>query len=133
MVTNPDGQLLLGRRNNAPACSWRFKPGGWIRKTEPFQQAMARVALDELGLPTDMLGGAILRGVWDHFYPDSAYSPVVSTHYVKLPHWLQLSWQDINHLTSSPINNTRLGNGWMRLKPRPMNPCIPMCGLMRRG
>jgi hypothetical protein len=30
-------------------------------------------------------------GAWDHFYPDSAFDTSVSTHYVNLPHWLELS------------------------------------------
>lgn len=102
VVTNPQGQLLLGLRSNAPARGWWFTPGGRIRKNEPFQQAMARIALDELGLPADLLGGAVLMGAWDHFYPDSAFSPAVSTHYVNMPHRLQLSWQDISRLTLQP-------------------------------
>ena len=37
-------------------------------------------------------------GAWDHFYPDSTFSPSASTHYVNLPHWLPLSWDEVARL-----------------------------------
>lgn len=91
VLTNSDGQLLLGQRNNAPARGWWFTPGGRIRKNEPLDQAKRRVANDELGLPAAALERATPMGAWDHFYPDSAFAPEVSTHYVNLPLWLQLT------------------------------------------
>ena len=30
-------------------------------------------------------------GAWDHFYPDSAFSDSVSTHYVNLPHRVDIN------------------------------------------
>jgi len=99
VVTNPDGKLLLGQRINAPARGWWFTPGGRIRKNEALVQALQRVTREELGLAPDfcgqLLGKARLMGAWDHFYPDSAFSPSVSTHYVNLPHWLPLSWAEV--------------------------------------
>ncbi len=50
VLTNPDGQLLLGQRLNAPARGWWFTPGGRIRKNEALAHALQRVACDELGL-----------------------------------------------------------------------------------
>lgn len=91
VVTNSDGQLLLGLRNNAPARGWWFTPGGRIRKNEPLADARLRVAQDELGLPASALARAVPMGAWDHFYPDSAFDPEVSTHYVNLPLWLALT------------------------------------------
>jgi colanic acid biosynthesis protein WcaH len=91
----PDGtELLLGLRNNRPAQGWWFTPGGRIRKNEPLANASARIVLDELGLPATALPRARLMGAWDHFYPDSAFDPGVSTHYVNLPHWLDLSAEE---------------------------------------
>jgi colanic acid biosynthesis protein WcaH len=90
----PQGpELLLGLRNNRPAKGWWFTPGGRIRKNEPLADALRRVALDELGLPESALTRARLMGAWDHFYDDSAFDPGVSTHYVNLPHWLELSME----------------------------------------
>jgi colanic acid biosynthesis protein WcaH len=98
VLINPAGQLLLGLRNNAPACGWWFTPGGRIRKNEPLADAKLRVAQDELGLPALALARAIPMGAWDHFYPDSAFDPGVSTHYVNLPLWLALTPDEEKHL-----------------------------------
>ena len=91
VLINADGQLLLGKRNNAPARDFWFTPGGRIRKNESLAHAKNRIARDELGLPALALARATLMGAWDHFYPDSAFDPAVSTHYVNLPLWLQLT------------------------------------------
>ena len=37
-------------------------------------------------------------GAWDHFYPDSAFDRNASTHYVNLPHWLQISHDEVSKL-----------------------------------
>lgn len=94
MVTRPSDQgreLLLGLRNNRPAQGWWFTPGGRIRKSEPLPAALRRVAQDEIGLHLEWLDRAQPLGAWDHFYPDSAFEPEVSTHYVNLPHALHLT------------------------------------------
>jgi len=91
VLTNTQGELLLGLRNNAPARGCWFTPGGRIRKNEPQADARLRVAHDELGLPAAVMDRAIPMGSWDHFYPDSAFDPQVSTHYVNLPLWLALT------------------------------------------
>ncbi len=98
VLTNPAGQLLLGLRNNAPARGCWFTPGGRIRKNEPLAHARLRVAQDELGLPASALERALPMGAWDHFYPDSAFDPAVSTHYVNLPLWLVLTPDEEKHL-----------------------------------
>ncbi|MCB1286515.1 NUDIX domain-containing protein [Mycolicibacterium sp.] len=90
IVLNPAGQMLLGLRRRTPARDWWFTPGGRVRKNEALPDALARVGRDELGLPEDLVAGARLLGAWDHFYPDSGYSDVVSTHYVNLPHLVRL-------------------------------------------
>ena len=92
-------ELLLGLRNNRPAQGWWFTPGGRIRKNELLASASARIALDELGLPAAALPRARLMSAWDHCYPDSAFDPAVSTHYVNLPHWLALSADESAALT----------------------------------
>ena len=90
IVLNPAGQMLLGLRRRSPARDWWFTPGGRVRKNEALPDALARVGRDELGLPEDLVAGARLLGAWDHFYPDSGYSDVVSTHYVNLPYLVRL-------------------------------------------
>jgi colanic acid biosynthesis protein WcaH len=101
VLLNPDGQMLLGCRRNASARHWWFSPGGRVRKNEPLGCCLQRVAVSELGLQANVLQGARLMGVWDHFYEDSAFSAEVSTHYVNLPHVLRLPHTlDINALPS---------------------------------
>lgn len=56
-------ELLLGLRNNRPAQRWCFTPRGRIRKNEPLEQAVIRVALDELGMPAALLQYARRPGV----------------------------------------------------------------------
>ena len=91
----PQGpELLLGLRTNPPARGFWFTPGGRVRKNEPMANAFDRLARDELGLPGHWLQRAVLMGAWDHFYPDSAFDLNVSTHYVNLPYWLDLSAQE---------------------------------------
>ena len=102
VLLNPAGQMLLGHRRNAPARHWWFTPGGRVRKNEPLASCLQRVAVSELGLQASDVLGARLMGVWDHFYEDSAFSTQVSTHYVNLPHVLQLP--DTLDLTTLPLD-----------------------------
>lgn len=101
-VTDPAHRLLIGLRTNRPAQGWWFTPGGRIRKNEAQEQAMQRIAQGELGLDHDkfqaLRGRMQLMGAWDHFYPDSAFSPDISTHYVNMPYWLPLSWAELEWL-----------------------------------
>jgi colanic acid biosynthesis protein WcaH len=89
-VVNEQQALLLGKRINEPAKGWWFTPGGCIRKHEPWQQALARIGQQEIGCRPEHLKNAELMGVYDHFYPTSAYSPELTTHYVNLPHYIAL-------------------------------------------
>ena len=115
--------LLLGLRQNAPAKDHWFTPGGRIRKGEPWQDALVRIAQEELGLQLSDIVDSQLMGMWDHFYEDSAFSNEVPTHYLNLPFYLQLNpiihtcdlkqgagfqhakwqWFNLDQLENSPI------------------------------
>lgn len=127
VVTNPDGQLLLGERINAPARGWWFTPGGRVRKNEALAQALQRVGREELGLEADfcaqVVDQACLMGAWDHFYPDSALSPSASTHYVNLPHWLALSWADVERLVL-PVGEQHSAWQWLALQDVAQHPLV---------
>ena len=127
VITNPDGQLLLGWRSNAPARGWWFTPGGRIRKNEPLVQAFQRVGHDELGLVPDFLTSTVckarLMGAWDHFFSESSFSPTVSTHYVNLPHWLPLSWAEVEQL-KLPVGVQHAAWQWMALSDAANNPVV---------
>jgi colanic acid biosynthesis protein WcaH len=115
MVTRPgaDGrELLLGLRNNRPAQGWWFTPGGRIRKNESLATALRRIAGEETGLNPGCLNRAQLLGAWDHFYPDSAFDPAVSTHYVNLPHSLHLT-EDESRAVQPPSGRGLQHQAWM--------------------
>lgn len=60
---------------------------------------------------------------WDHFYPDSAFSPSVSTHYVNLPHWLPLSWAEVA-LLKLPMGEQHSAWQWLPLADAAQNPLV---------
>lgn len=72
---------------------------------------MRRVAQDEIRLAPEWLGRAQLLGAWDHFYPDSAFDPDISTHYVNLPYAVLLSADEAQTL-KLPIGNGSLHLEW---------------------
>ena len=85
-------EVLLGRRNNRPAQGFWFVPGGRIRKNEPMQEALARVALNELGLNIAALSPSpVHMGAFQHFYDDCFAGDLgVSTHYVVMGNLVHL-------------------------------------------
>jgi colanic acid biosynthesis protein WcaH len=65
-------------------------------------------------------------GAWDHFYPDSAFDPAVSTHYVNLPHWLALTWPEIAQLSILPDAQH---SAWQWLKAKQAQGDEGVCGV----
>lgn len=83
IIRNSDGEVLLGRRLNAPARGFWFIPGGRIYKDETMADAFARILHDETEL-TRTINDAAFLGIFEHFYDDSAMNPYISTHYIVL-------------------------------------------------
>ena len=81
ILLKKDNKFLLGRRVNKPAQGYFFSTGGRINKNESIDNAMARVALNELNIELKSIPKFI--GVFEHFYDDSIYKDV-STHYVDI-------------------------------------------------
>ena len=81
ILLKKDNKFLLGRRVNKPAQGYFFSTGGRINKNESIDNAMARVALNELNIELKYIPKFI--GVFEHFYDDSIYKNV-STHYVDI-------------------------------------------------
>jgi len=95
VVRDGAGRVLLGLRNNAPAKDCWFVPGGRICKDERIDAAIARVALEELGLAVSP-GGASFLGVYEHLYPENvAGEPGFGTHYVVLAHELRVAADEL--------------------------------------
>ena len=81
ILLKKDNKFLLGSRVNKPAKGYFFSTGGRINKNESIDNAMARVALNELNIELKYIPKFI--GVFEHFYDDSIYKNV-STHYVNI-------------------------------------------------
>ena len=88
IMTDAQGAVLLGMRNNPPAKGCWFVPGGRIRKDETLDHAFARITEDELGRRMPIRQGQLI-GVFEHFY-DTNFNGTAgaSTHYVVLAYRL---------------------------------------------
>jgi colanic acid biosynthesis protein WcaH len=90
IVSNENGDYLLGHRINKPAQGFWFVPGGRIRKNERLDDAFRRIAHDELGQTNLERTDADLLGVYEHLYEDNfSGEPGISTHYVVLGYTLR--------------------------------------------
>ena len=84
ILHNEANLVLLGKRVNRPAKGYWFVPGGRIRKNERIEEALSRVALNEVGIHLTM-ADAELKGVYTHMYSDNfAGKDGIDTHYVVL-------------------------------------------------
>jgi colanic acid biosynthesis protein WcaH len=81
ILLKKDNKVLLGRRVNKPAQGYFFSTGGRINKNETINNAMTRIALNELNI--DLQSVPKFIGVFEHFYDDSIYENV-SIHYVNI-------------------------------------------------
>ncbi|MDO9208637.1 MAG: NUDIX domain-containing protein, partial [Sulfuricurvum sp.] len=90
IIRNHHGEVLLGKRLNAPAKGFWFTPGGRIYKDEKMADAFRRIAHDELGVSAS-LSEASFIGTFEHFYEDSVFGDHITTHYVVLAYTLHTS------------------------------------------
>jgi colanic acid biosynthesis protein WcaH len=89
VVTNQNGEALLGKRLNRPAKDFWFVPGGRILKDESLAAAFKRLTLEELG-EAFSIEQASLQGPFDHFYQDNVFGDAFTTHYVAIAYQLKL-------------------------------------------
>jgi colanic acid biosynthesis protein WcaH len=89
VVKNPDGEFLLGYRNNRPAQGFWFVPGGRILKDESMDAAFLRLTKNELGFEISRQSADFL-GPYEHFYSDCVFGAEHSTHYVVMGYQLQV-------------------------------------------
>lgn len=91
IVRNEAGEVLLGKRVNAPAKGYWFVPGGRVRKNETLDDAFVRLVREELGIESGInRSDAKFLGVFEHFYEDCVFDDEVGTHYIVLGYKLQL-------------------------------------------
>ena len=88
LITTDDG-LLVGKRNNEPAKSTFFVPGGRIFKDETVDIALERIfksELDQFQLEFNPSAFSFF-GIYEHFYPNSCFvDSDITTHYIVLAH-----------------------------------------------
>lgn len=97
IITNDNGDYLLGVRTNKPAQNYWFVPGGRIRKGEHFEEAFRRISKDELGMEFSMADAKFL-GVFEHHYKDNVFDePGFGTHYIVLGYAIE-----VKHLSNLP-------------------------------
>lgn len=85
IVRNEKGEVLLGKRVNAPAKGYWFVPGGRVRKNETLDDAFVRLVREELGIESGITrADAKFLGVFEHFYDDCVFGDDISTHYIVL-------------------------------------------------
>jgi colanic acid biosynthesis protein WcaH len=87
MIVKKDNKILLGKRLNKPAQGYLFSIGGRIYKNETINNAIMRIAKNELNIALISMPKFI--GVFEHFYDDSIYNDV-STHYVNIAYEIEI-------------------------------------------
>ena len=90
IVQNDNGQVLLGKRVNEPACEFWFVPGGRIFKDESLDVAFARTVKEELTIEMKR-SEAMFDKTYEHFYKNNVFNDDFSTHYIVLAHKIKLN------------------------------------------
>ena len=92
IVRNEQGEVLLGKRVNAPAKGCWFVPGGRVRKNETLDDAFVRLVKEELGIESGITrADAKFLGVFEHFYDNCVFGDDLSTHYIVLGYEIRFS------------------------------------------
>ena len=79
LVVIRDDQILLGKRRNRPAKGEWFVPGGRVKKGETREEAVHRVASEELSLSVRVLESL---GAYEHLYDDAEIAVESGKHYL---------------------------------------------------
>jgi len=98
-IVKKDNKILLGKRINKPAQGYFFSAGGRVKKNETIDNAIVRIAKNELNIKLEYTPEFI--GVFEHFYDDGIFEGV-STHYVNLAYGIQL--EDVPSLPTEQHN-----------------------------
>jgi colanic acid biosynthesis protein WcaH len=96
VVLGEENEVLLGRRENEPAKGEWFVPGGRVRKGETLEDAVHRVAADELGVDVEIVERL---GAYEHFYdtadvPDVGGKQYIAHGFVVRPDSLDVATDD---------------------------------------
>lgn len=83
LLVEQNGEFLLARRKNEPAKGEWFVPGSRLYKGETFNQAINRIADEELSIRVHVVGQL---GTYNHFWESGAFPTVEETHTVNVVH-----------------------------------------------
>jgi len=81
LVVHHDSGVVLGKRTNEPARGEWFVPGGTVQKHESLEDAVHRVARDELDVE---VATERRLGVYEHFYDVADVEDADGKHYVPI-------------------------------------------------
>lgn len=81
LVVRTGGGVVLAKRQNEPAKGEWFVPGGVVRKREGLEEAVHRVAREELGVSVRI---DRRLGVYEHFYETADVESESGKHYVPI-------------------------------------------------
>jgi len=110
ILENQQGKVLLGMRNNSPAQSYWFVPGGIIRKNERLSDAFKRISSVELGAEL-IITDAKLIGAFEHIYEDNFLGKQgINTHYVVLAYKIKAK----EHFKPKPDNQHSEMQWWLK-------------------
>ena len=87
LLVKNNNKILLGKRVNKPALGDFFSIGGRVYKNETINNAMSRIAKDELNIELKLEPSFV--GIFEHFYDDSIYQGE-TTHYVNLAYEIEI-------------------------------------------
>lgn len=79
LVVLTDDGVVLAKRTNEPAKGEWFVPGGRVRKGERLENAVHRVAKEELGIEIEIVESL---GVYEHLYRESDVDGSGGKHYL---------------------------------------------------
>ena len=79
LIVRHGGGVVLGRRTHPPARGEWFVPGGRLRKGESIDEAVDRVAREELGVAVTVDSRL---GVYEHHWDESEFDDVATKQYV---------------------------------------------------
>ncbi len=109
IVRNEQGEVLLGKRVNAPAKGYWFVPGGRVRKNETLDEAFVRLVKEELGIESGITRtDTKFLGVFEHFYDDCIFNNKVTTHYVAIGYEINIK----NCNKNMVVNDQHLNYEW---------------------
>jgi len=112
IILDDDNNILLGLRQNEPAKNYWFVPGARVFKNENFDQAIKRIAKDEVGLELCDNYDSKFYGVYVHNYNNNFVNDEFNTRYIVFTHTIKINKNNINFVCDDQHSKLR----WFSIK-----------------